>query len=44
MARELDVVAERLRSDGAGPYIIPGGGSNRTGALGYVSCPFELMS
>ena len=25
-------------------YTIPGGGSNATGALGYVNCAFELLS
>ena len=34
---------EQLRQDGARPYAIPGGGSNATGALGYVSCALELM-
>lgn len=32
-----------LRAAGARPYVIPGGGSNRVGALGYVSCAQELM-
>jgi L-cysteate sulfo-lyase len=44
MAGELEAVAERWRSDGARPYVIPGGGSNPTGALGYVNCAFELMN
>ena len=26
------------------PYVIPGGGSNRVGALGYVDCAYEFMS
>ncbi len=34
---------EELRAAGAKPYVIPGGGSNRVGALGYVSCAQELM-
>ena len=34
---------ETLRAAGAKPYVIPGGGSNRVGALGYVSCAQELM-
>jgi L-cysteate sulfo-lyase len=34
---------EELRASGAKPYVIPGGGSNRVGALGYVSCAQELM-
>jgi L-cysteate sulfo-lyase len=32
-----------LRAAGQKPYVIPGGGSNRVGALGYVSCAQELM-
>lgn len=33
---------ERLRAQGRKPYVIPGGGSNATGALGYVLCAQEL--
>ncbi len=33
-----------LRAAGARPYVIPGGGSNRVGALGYVACAQELMA
>jgi L-cysteate sulfo-lyase len=43
MATEMELVAERLRSDGRTVYVIPGGGSNATGALGYVNCAFELV-
>ena len=32
-----------LRETGRRPYIIPGGGSNALGALGYVECAFELL-
>jgi L-cysteate sulfo-lyase len=35
-------VAEELRAKGRKPYVIPGGGSNGLGALGYVGCSFEL--
>ena len=35
-------VADELRASGRNPYVIPGGGSNGLGALGYVSCSFEL--
>ena len=35
-------VAEELRARGRNPYVIPGGGSNGLGALGYVGCAFEL--
>jgi L-cysteate sulfo-lyase len=43
MAAEMEVLADRLRGDGRKTYIIPGGGSNPTGALGYVNCAFELV-
>jgi L-cysteate sulfo-lyase len=35
--------ADELRSDGRTPYVIPGGGSNAVGALGYVTCALELV-
>ena len=38
MDAEMEKLAADLRSDGRNPYIIPGGGSNPTGALGYVDC------
>jgi L-cysteate sulfo-lyase len=37
-------VAERLRAEGRRPYVIPGGGSNPLGALGYVDAAQELMA
>ncbi len=42
MERRLAVVADRLRAEGRRPYVIPGGGANATGALGYVSGAIEL--
>lgn len=42
MASEMARFADRLRAQGARPYIIPGGGSNALGALGYVNCAAEL--
>ena len=33
-----------LRAKGETPYVIPGGGSNPIGALGYVNCAFELVA
>ncbi len=35
-------LADKLRADGRKPYVIPGGGSNPVGALGYVTCALEL--
>lgn len=43
MAREMDRVAAEVRSRGGRPYVIPGGGSNAIGGLGYVACTLELM-
>lgn len=42
MATEMDRLADALRKEGERPYIIPGGGSNPIGALGYVNCAAEL--
>lgn len=44
MAAEMDKVAVEVRAASGKPYIIPGGGSNVTGALGYVNCALELVS
>lgn len=43
MQLEMEAVAERMRAEGRKVYVIPGGGSNPTGALGYVNCAFELV-
>ncbi|MFL4468713.1 D-cysteine desulfhydrase [Tateyamaria armeniaca] len=42
MAQEMEVLAEKLRAEGRSPYVIPGGGSNPIGALGYVNAAREL--
>ncbi len=42
MNAEAEAVVARLKSEGHRPYFIPGGGSNPTGALGYVSCALEI--
>ncbi len=44
MDAAMEEVAEELRGQGRTPYIIPGGASNRIGALGYVACGLELIS
>lgn len=43
MQAELEALAERLRAAGRRPYLIPGGGSNPLGALGYVEAARELL-
>ncbi len=44
MPGEMERAAEKKRAEGRNVYVIPGGGSNPTGALGYVNCAFELLS
>ena len=44
MAAEMAALAATLRTEGRKPYIIPGGGSNPVGALGYVNCAVELLT
>ena len=43
MNAEALAVTEKLVAAGRKPYFIPGGGSNEIGALGYVSCAYELL-
>jgi len=43
MNAEAMTVTEKLAAAGRNPYFIPGGGSNEIGALGYVSCVYELL-
>jgi len=44
MNAEMIPVGERLRANGETPYLIPGGGSNPVGALGYVVSAHEIIS
>ena len=43
MLGALNQLADELRAQGRKPYVVPGGGSNPLGALGYVSCAQELL-
>ena len=43
MPAELEKTAAEVRARGGRPYIIPGGGSNPIGALGYVDCAREIV-
>jgi D-cysteine desulfhydrase len=43
MAAEMQKVADALVAEGRKPYIIPGGGSNAVGGLGYVACAQEMQ-
>jgi D-cysteine desulfhydrase len=40
----MAALAQRLRDDGAKPYVIPEGGSNGLGALGYVEAMAEIRA
>ena len=44
MVGEIERAAEAERAKGKVVYVIPGGGSNPTGALGYVNCALELVN
>ena len=43
MNAAMEMRAGELRVKGRKPYIIPGGGSNPIGALGYVVCALEMV-
>ena len=43
MNAAMATLADALRAKGKRPYIIPGGGSNPVGALGYVVCALEMV-
>ncbi len=44
MQKAIEEVGERLKAEGRKPYLIPGGGSNTTGALGYVNVAIEMLA
>lgn len=44
MNAEMEKLAQDLRAKGRKPYVIPGGGSNPIGALGYVNAALEIVS
>jgi len=39
---DIPAIAERLKAEGAHPYLVPYGGSNALGALGFVNAAREL--
>ena len=41
--KAMQEVADEIKASGGSPYIIPGGASDRVGALGYVNCAMELL-
>jgi L-cysteate sulfo-lyase len=44
MNAEMEALAADLRAKGKKPYVIPGGGSNPIGALGYANAAMELVA
>ncbi len=40
---EMERIADNLREEGNVPYIIPFGGSNLLGSLGYLDCANEII-
>ena len=44
LAAEMQKVADEVAALGRRAYVIPGGGSNPIGALGYVSCAEEILA
>jgi D-cysteine desulfhydrase len=43
MLAAMQAEADELAAEGRKGYVIPGGGSNTLGALGYVACAQEIM-
>lgn len=43
LAAAMEAIAQELKSQGRKAYVIPGGGSNALGALGYAVCAQEIM-
>ncbi|HEY7899664.1 MAG TPA: D-cysteine desulfhydrase [Caulobacteraceae bacterium] len=44
LAAAMQAIADELAGHGRRAYVIPGGGSNALGALGYAACAQELMA
>ena len=44
MNDQMAALASSLQAAGKKPYVIPGGGSNPVGALGYVNAALELLT
>jgi D-cysteine desulfhydrase len=44
LAAAMLAEAEKLKAQGRKAYVIPGGGSNALGAMGYVVCAREIMA
>lgn len=44
MNAKMEELSAQLQGQGKKPYVIPGGGSNEVGSLGYVSAALEILS
>jgi D-cysteine desulfhydrase len=44
LAGAMEAEAEKLKAKGRKGYVIPGGGSNALGAMGYVVCAREILA
>lgn len=44
MMAEMNKLADELAAKGRKPYVVPGGGSNEIGSLGYVACAEEILA
>ncbi len=44
LAAAMNAEADKLKSEGRKGYVIPGGGSNALGAMGYVVCAQEILA
>jgi D-cysteine desulfhydrase len=44
LAAAMEAEAEELATEGRMGYVIPGGGSNPRGALGYAACAQEILA
>lgn len=42
--KEMEKLAQKCQEEGKEPYMVPGGGSNEIGALGYVECLYEIKN
>lgn len=44
LVARMEQMAAEVSAEGGTPYIVPGGGSNALGALGYVACAEEILA
>lgn len=44
LSAAMNAEAEKLKAQGRKGYVIPGGGSNALGAMGYVVCAREILN